>query len=399
MLENVIKQKHFVLNCSVCDSRQIIETTLDGFDNIVINTDLFLQNSFSKNLLNKYPIVMNCDTTIDTDKEIVLKENLTISTDTFIEEDKIYVITEKLNIEKGSKNVIQNIHKAYVTGFAQLPESIENCLSNFVFSGNTLVYPDNSVVLKNHTIIDDIFEITSKENTLYFAKDKIVISKINLETLISKNIKFKTKKLVIDKSLLKQALPIFNDDVELELIENNAIYYNGNTNLDLNFIKKYGDNIYIDGNVNINSDSDFKNIKYLFVNGDVNIIKRLQEDFSKINANYHKMNFVKGKFLGNAGMITIDKFVLEANQDGISAGNCGSITINENVSPEQIINNLQISNCGSVSCFEEQIGAVHLIAQNVGNISIADPNKKSNPLKDIMEMLSNKVVNADYYTL
>ncbi len=398
MIENIMKKKHFILNCDICDTRKVGEKTLEGFENIVINTDIVLQNTYSKEILMKYPIVMNCDTVIESDMEVILKENLSITPDTVIDEEKVYIVTDKLNIEKGSEAVLSKLYKVYSLGSARYPESLANLLSNFIFSGDTLVFPDDSIVMENTKIIDDIFEITAKENTLYYAKNKIVISKIDISPIIAKGIKFKTKKLIVDKALLAKTLPLFNSDIELVVLPDNCSYHNGNATLDTAFIKKHGGNIYVDGSLTINGNSDLTNIEYLFVNGDVNIIKRLQDEFMKLNAVYNNMNFIKGKFLGNTGNITIDKFMLETNLDGVSVENFGNASISENAPPELIVERLSIRNGGNVSCSEEQIGAVQMIASNVGNVGVSKKGD-GNPVKEIMEALSNKVVNADYYVL
>lgn len=398
MIENTLKKKCFILNCNICDTRKVREKTLTDFDNIVINTDIILQNTFSKEILMKYPIVMNCDTVIESDKEIILKENLSITSDTVIDEDKVYIVTNKLSIEKGCEEVLAKFDKVYSLGSARYPESLANLLSNFTFSGDTLVFPDDSIVMDNTKIIDDIFEITAKDNSLYYAKNKIVISKIDVNPIIAKGIKFKTKKLIVDKALLAKTLPLFNSDVELVVLPENCSYHNGNATLDPAFIKKHGNNVYVDGSTTVNGDSNLSNIEYLFTNGDVNIIERLQDDFMKLNTVYNNINFIKGKFLGNVGSINIDKFMLETSLDGVLVENFVNATISENVSPELIVKRLSIRNGGNVSCSEEQIGAVQMIASNVGNIGIF---KKSdgNSAKEFMEMLSNNVVNADYYVL
>ncbi len=398
MIENIFKKKSFILNCDICDTRKVIENIFDGYENIIINANLVIQDSVSKEILMKYPVIMNCHTMIDSDKEIVVTEKMTITKESVIEEEKIYIIKAQLKIEKGSEDVLARFYKAYSLGSARYPESVATMLSNFTFTGDTLIFPDDSIIMDNTMFIDDVFEITSKENALYYTKNKIVISKIDISTIISKKIKFKTKKLVVDKALLAKTLPLFNSDVELVVLPENCSYHNGNADLNTPFVKKYGGNVYVDGSVTVTDESDLGNIEYLFVNGDVNIIKRLQDDFMKLNAVYNNMNFIKGKLLGNCGSITIDKFILETNKDGVSVENFGNAIIKDDVQPELIANRLSIRNGGNIYCTEEQISMVQTVATNVGNIAIS---KKDDGIlmKAITAALSNKIVNADYYVL
>ncbi len=396
MIENIMKKKHFILNCDICDTRKIGEDAFVGYDSVIINTHIIIQNDISKKIFEKNSMILNYDTVIDSDRKIIHKKDMSITADTVIDEDKIYIISGKLNIEKNSEDVLAKIHKAYVIGSAQYPKSVADILTNFTFIGDTLIFPDDSVIMDNTKIIDDIFEITAKENTLYYAKNKIVISKIDIDAILSKNIKFETKKLVLDKALFRKALPLFNPDIELVLLPENCSYHSGNATLDSAFRKKYGANVYIDGHLTVNGDSDLTNVEYLFVNGDVYILERLKDEFIKLNAVYNNINFIKGKFLGNCGSVTVDKFILESNLDGVSIENFGNAHISEDVTPKLILERLSMLNGGNVSCSEEQISAVQMITSNVGNIAVS---KKSdgNPLKEIMEALSNKIVNADYY--
>ncbi len=196
---------------------------------------------------------------------------------------------------------------------------------------------------------------------------------------------------------MSKTLPLFNSDVELTVLPENCSYHNGNATLNTAFIKKHSGNVYVDGSIEVNAESDLTKIEYLFVNGDVNIIKRLQDDFMKLNTEYNNMNLVKGKYLGNSGSITIDNFMLKSNPDGIMVENFGNVTLKDDISPELISQQLYFRNGGHVSCTEEQIGAVQMISTNVGTIGYSHNN--INPLKDIMNSLSNKVINADYYVL
>ena len=52
--------KKMIINCSNCDARKVTEETLAAYENIVINASNVLVSPATKELLNRYGVVMNC---------------------------------------------------------------------------------------------------------------------------------------------------------------------------------------------------------------------------------------------------------------------------------------------------------------------------------------------------
>lgn len=384
-----------IVNTEICDTREVCENVLANYKDIIINTDILLQNKKSKEILSGYDTIINAGTIILTDSEIIIKEDFRVNKNTKIEEGKVYVICGKLEIEENSQNVLEKITKLYALGSLKYPMSLEDEFTKFVIDAKVTAYPDGCSFLDNTTVLDDMFEFMAEENLLYFAKEKIVITGIDIEPILAKNIRFHSKTLIVDKNIAKSVIPLFNKDVQLIILRENQHYFEGNTMLDDIFVQRFSGSIYIDGNVNINGDSDLQNIKNLVVSGRFDVLESRVNEINSIDIKYKKLTIVKGKMIENCGLISVDNTLLENVSEGITIRNCGMVKIDTELDCESIMNKLQISNCGLVQCTVDQKGAVQIASSNVGHITTHEEadNKRSEKSGE------QQIVNADYHVL
>ena len=75
------------------------------------------------------------------------------------------------------------------------------------------------------------------------------------------------------------------------------------------------------------------------------------------------------------------------------------IKIAEDVTPELILDKLTLANCAKVFCSEAQESAIAAIAQNVAQIGESGGNALQDALGSFQDMLSTKIVNAEYYVM
>lgn len=382
-----------IVNAQICDTREASESTLSNYKDIVMNSSVMIQNKKSKELLSKCDIIFNVGTTISTEKDIIIKEDFKISPSTKIEENKTYIVNGNLEIEQKTEEVLEKIEKLYVLGSIKYPVSLENSLNNIVIDCKSTVYPDDCNFLDKKVVLDEMFEFTAEENELYFAKDQIVITNIDIEPILEKNIKFHSKSLIVDKSFAKKVIPLFNKDVEISILRDGQNYFAGNTSLDSDFVARFNGNIYVDGNAQVNAKSDIANIENLTVSGKLDVLESRQNDVLRFKCK--KLNIVKGKIIEHCGNMSVDNTLLENSTDGITIRSCGLVKFEQEVKNENIIEKIQLSHCGYVECSNEQKSAVQLVANNVGHISTCEEKEeRKNKVNS-----DRQVVNSCFYVL
>ena len=57
--------KYKVINTAVCDARDVCEESLSGFEKITVNTAVLLTNPRARELLNRYPVVLNTASVVE----------------------------------------------------------------------------------------------------------------------------------------------------------------------------------------------------------------------------------------------------------------------------------------------------------------------------------------------
>ena len=126
-------------------------------------------------------------------------------------------------------------------------------------------------------------------------------------------------------------------------------------------------------------------------------------NLAALQAEYGKLQIVKGTTMAGKAMLTLDNALLDASPDGVSIHNCGLLRIKKDVSPERILDLVQTCNCGCILCTPEQKGAVELVSRNAG--FIGDLKEKSGSeggggmLAMLKQAANTKVANADLYVL
>ena len=58
-------KQELIVNCSICDARNVTEETLASYQSLSINTGVLLSSDRSRQLFARYPITLNSATVID----------------------------------------------------------------------------------------------------------------------------------------------------------------------------------------------------------------------------------------------------------------------------------------------------------------------------------------------
>ena len=61
----MLNKKNYLLNCDVCDTRKMKEEDYSNYEKMMINADIVVVNASSKSILNRLPVTINQDNTIE----------------------------------------------------------------------------------------------------------------------------------------------------------------------------------------------------------------------------------------------------------------------------------------------------------------------------------------------
>ncbi|NLY18822.1 MAG: hypothetical protein GX045_07715 [Clostridiaceae bacterium] len=403
-----MEKKKLVVNCAVCDARNVTESTLKSYEKIEINAASVFVSKEAKEIFSLYNVSINAAdiNEIPQDVEVMVQNGaFELSETTVISRPAVLVVNGSLNIKNGAQNALGKIISILVNGQVSYPSNLQDYLPSIKVNGSTDSYPHDAIRLKNKLIIDNPFIIKAKESAKYYVKNKVVIpdETLNISKLAGKGVSFITKKAIIAENLLEAALPLFNEDADTVVIPAGYSYIAGGK-LDDVLIRKHGDKLYVDGDfiVTLENSNALEKITSIRVNGAVLIVENLMDKLNAIDAEYENIKTIKGTLIEDKGILSIDKRMLESNEHGITVSDCGVVKLKDDITPEDIEKKLQFTDCGCIFCNEEQKSSVELVSEDVGQI--VDNNNESGFLKGIIggsDLYNNEtqVINAANYTM
>ena len=407
----MFEKKNYIVNCDVCDARKIQEESLAGYEQILLNTDILLVDERSRGILNNLPIICNADETLEVEGDVsVVNVNgdYEISGDTLLGDQTLICVNGNLSVRPGTEKVLEKVLKISVNGSAKYPESMGPYMMDKVaINGSAQCIPDGCIELKPVYTIDKYFPLCARQNGTYYVNEKVVLTDpdVDLKALAEKNVKFVTKRFLVREELIPQSIGMFDENVELAVVPAGFALVNRDAELDDALVETCGNRLYVEGNLTLRagSESCFDRLEKLCVNGDVRLLKRQAEAFAKVDAEYEKLVYIKGRIIGNSVNITVDKALLEASADGIEIRNCAILRVKKDVEPELILDRLYVRNCAHIFCSPEQSSSLQLVCGNVAKISdgeeAGESGEEDGVLGLLKKALNSKVVNADTYIL
>jgi hypothetical protein len=368
-----VEKKNLVINAAVCDARRVSETVLGSYKDISINAAVVLVSQETKDLLAKYNVTMNTAEVLEAPKDIdIMVQNgaYEINDSTLLSKPVILITNGSLNIETRSQEVLEKFTYIHANGSVSYPDDITDKLPIIKVNGSIESYPGDAIKLSSNLVLDKTFILRAKGEK-YYVKDKVVIPDKDLDVtpLIELGARFITRKAVIDESILEEALPLFDERVEIKTIPDGLAYTDGRV-LDKALIRKHGDSLYVDGDLHIDLENEaaLDGLSRAKVEGTVLISSKLVDKFHDKDVEYNAIEEVKGHRMGAKGFMTIDKRILDRYEDGIRIGECGIVMIKDDITPEDIVEKLEFIACGVVICSEEQKGTVETVSKDVGMI-------------------------------
>lgn len=400
--------KKMIINCASCDTRHVSEQTLQKYESIVINAGVVLTNARSRELLDAYPVTMNCSDVLDVEDDVqvtTVNGSAEIkSTDSFSEK-RYYVVNGSLTIGPDTQQVLENVVGMSVNGSVLYPRSLSGKLRMSV-NGSTTVYPDEAILLKRTAVIDRTFVLRAKAG-LYWSARRMIFTDPNLDcgALAAKGVRFSTREAILTEGLAEALVPLIDEQAELVIVPDGTAVIRDDVLLDDVLLKKHGGKLYILGNLDVNCESQqaLEQVAYLHVRGDLRVCRELKDlVLEKADCIGGQVKVAKGRYIADKLSFRITRWMLEQEKDGISVSDCMNVKLDEDIGSELILERLTISDCLNVKCSPEQEAAVGMVCADVMNVGSGEDNTGIGGLiKDALGggILGNKVVNAGDYVM
>ncbi len=370
--------KNKIINAAVCDAREVTEESLAGFDHITINASVVIVGKRSRELLNRYPVTMNAAGVLE------IPEGQDIAVKTISGKAEIgpgadgtgvfLVVNGKLLIADGSAEAVKSYYRIVVNGKVQMPKSMEGCFANLEVKGKTVYYPDGAGILKADTEIDGLF-LKRATKTLYYSPGNLFFldTGIDMEALIQKGLRFAARRIIVAESLLDRLISQFDEEAEIVRVPDGTALIDGDLELKPKTIQKYGSKLLVTGDVAVFDAEALSSLEYLYTDGTVRITKELEEAFEEIESVYDTLKVIDPEqgLLSDRPMLKVGAAVLKKYPHGVRIEDCAKVTLSEELSPEDIMEKLKISDCAVVVCSKGQEEAVNLIAEDVAMIRIS----------------------------
>ena len=335
----------------------------------MINTDLLLVSAESRGVLERLPAICNTDNTLEVDDNanLIFQNGSTeINGSSAFPADAVLAVNGNLLIHSDTcRQTLEALRAVNVTGSLLCPASLLTCIKDLYAAGKIKTYPDDCVVLPPVFTPDEYFHLRAREGQKYYAEQEIRLTApgIDLGTLRDKKVQFISPRFFVPAEKAADALELFNETASMEIIPQG----------------------------------------YAFIDACEELSENLAEDFYQFNVECSSVKIVKEEkrhILENSPRITLDKDILTASPQGVLVRNSAVLTIEENITPQDILDHVEIVNCARVDCTEKQKAAVYQKSTNVPQIGSREENgEPSGMLGILLNLAETKMINADKYVL
>ena len=405
------EKRNLMINCDVCDARNAKEEYLSGYEQIMINTDLLLVSAESRGVRERLPALCNTDNTleVDDDANLIFQNRSTeINSKSVFPADTVLAVNGDLLIHSDtSRQTLETLRAVNVTGSLLCPASLLTCIKDLYVTGEIKTYPDDCVVLPPVFTPDEYFHLRAKEGQKYYAEQEIrlIAPGIDLGTLRDKKVQFISPRFFVSAEKAADALELFNETASMEVIPQGYVFVDTGKELSESLLKKYGNRLFFRGDLTLTEGSIplLSRLEKLYVSGTILVPENLAEDFYQFDVECSSVKVVKEekrRILENSPRIVLNKDILTASPQGVLVRNCAVLTIEENITPQDILDHVEIVNCARVDCAENQKAAVYQKSTNVPQIGSREENgEPSGMLGILLNLAETKMINADKYVL
>ena len=405
------EKKNLMINCDVCDARNAKEEYLSGYEQIMINTDLLLVSAESRGVLERLPAICNTDNTLEVDDNanlIFQNGRMEINSSSAFPADTVFAVNGDLMIYSDtSRQTLEALRAVNVTGSLLCPASLLTCIKELYVTGETKTYPDDCIILPPVFTPDEYFHLRAREGQKYYVEQEVrlTVPGISLAALGDKKVQFISPRFFVPAEKAADALELFDEKASMVVIPRGCAFIDACEEFSENLLRKYGNRLFFRGDLTLTAESIplLSRLEKLYVSGTLLVPENLAEDFYQFDVECSSVKVVKEekrRILENSPRIVLNKDILTASPQGVLVRNCAVLTIEENITPQDILDHVEIVNCARVDCAENQKAAVYQKSTNVPQIGSREENgEPSGMLGILLNLAETKMINADKYVL
>lgn len=377
--------KNLNVQAAVLDLRHLSEETLASYQKVTMEAALALTGPETEKLLAKYGVELQAAVTLPCAEDAAVSMangKATLTAARKPEGKTILVANGKLDIAADAGDTLRAYEKIVANGKVLCPESLVGLATEKIMvNGKLSAYPDDAVVLKGSVKLDKLFVLRA-QNRLYWTEKRFVAvdPKLDAEALAAKGARFAAPKAIVAERFVETLAPLFNDDVELAILPEGAALVDDDLTLDEKALRRYGKSLYVTGDVTVAPDAAevLVQVEYLHIDGDVTLPAVLEEAFYAIpEAEYGEVRVLRGKLINGGVNVRVDARTLGLDADGVSCIDCAIVTLDERLTPEEILAKLRLDSCAVVRCTAAQEAAVNAVAKDVAAVKVTDAPKET----------------------
>lgn len=368
-----MEKKKFVVNCATCDARHVTDETFAPYETTVINCAEVLTTAWSREVLNRNQVVMNCANIIDLpdsdDVRIVdINGSMTLTGEARREGKFFLLLNGALTIAADAGPALENCVGMDINGSVTCPSSLASALDKAKINGSTTIYPDEAIVMKRSTVVDRTFALRAKE-ALYWAGKRFVMvdSTLDAKRLRDRGCRFQAREVIIAESLVEELIDLIDESAEIIIVPDGTKVVLDDLELDAITAEKLGGKLYVAGDLKVRSTEAVKELEYLVVLGDVSAPAALLPDIrrkaERIEGKLHPL--FTGRKISEGMKCRISAWTLEQEPKGLRVQEHLMVTLDKDVSRELIRDRLTIREVLAVICTEEQAEAVQAVSDEV----------------------------------
>ena len=407
--------KKLVINCAGCDTRNAVRENYEQYESITINAATVVTNSAGKAFLQALPVTLNCANVQEVPDGVDLKtvngKAEIRSSDSIPEKPFLLLVNGSLLIGPGTENYLQKCVGITVNGSVRYPESVTAYLGKMNVHGSSSCYPDGAILLKPNAVIDRLFALRAK-NSLYWSPRRLIMTdpELDPQKLREKGCRFSSREAILAQSKVEAMLELISEDTDILIVPDDTAVVLDDLTLDARALRRYGKKLYVAGDVEVPLEGDcLDSLQYLKVTGDAVVPQHRRDRFLEVLTDLEgEVEILKprGFRIADRPSVKITPWMLDQHPDGLDIHDCMAVTLSPELTKEQIVNGLSITDCAMIRCSEEQEDAVSMISQDVGQIGIhgADDNLGiggtiRSALSGLAGSADTKVINAADYVL
>ena len=406
--------KKLVINCGGCDTRKAVKENYEQYESITINAATVVTNTQGKAFLQALPITLNCanvqEVPEDADLKTVNGKAEIKSSDRVPERPFLLLVNGSLTIGPDTESYLQKCVGMTVNGSVRYPESMTAYLGKMTVHGTSSCYPDGAILLKPNAVIDRLFALRAK-NSLYWSPRRLIMtdSALDPQKLREKGCRFASKEVIISESRVEALVDLISEDTQIIIVPDGTAVVLDDLTLDTRALRRYGDQLYVAGDVEVPGEEDcLESLRYLVVKGDAVVPQQRRDRFLEVLTDLEgevEILEPRGFPVADRPSVKITPWMLEQHPEGLDIRDCMAVTLSPELTREQIVNQLHITDCGMIRCTEDQEDAVAMISGDVGQITTGNDDNTGisgtiqTALSGVLGTPDTKVINAADYVM